>query len=40
MVNVSSQPLQRGDDFISPFDEDYDVPAFIRRAHPESEQIG
>jgi cell division protein FtsZ len=40
MVNVTSQPLQRGDDIISPFEEDYDVPAFIRRAHTETEQIG
>jgi cell division protein FtsZ len=40
MMNVPSQPLQRGEEIISPFEEDYDVPAFIRRAHTETEQIG
>ncbi len=36
-----AQPTAKlSDDFLSPFEEEYDVPAFIRRSRQDTEQIG
>ena len=35
-LTEATMPSAEGSDFISPFDEEYDVPAFIRRARHES----
>ncbi|MFQ5515711.1 MAG: cell division protein FtsZ [Myxococcota bacterium] len=39
LTDLTSPPVARSEDFLSPFEEEYDVPAFIRRARHE-EQIG
>ena len=39
LTDATAPPVAKGDDFLSPFEEEYDVPAFIRRARTE-EQIG
>jgi cell division protein FtsZ len=40
LAEATAPPLQRADEFLSPFDDELDVPAFIRRARQESERIG
>ncbi len=40
LMDVGARATRRNEDFISPFEEEYDVPAFIRRASQEREQTG
>ena len=40
LADLGVNTARRDEDFISPFEEEYDVPAFIRRASQEREQTG
>ena len=40
LKDLTASSPRRDEDFMSPFDEEYDVPAFIRRASQDREQTG
>ncbi len=40
LTDLSASTARRDQDFMSPFEEEYDVPAFIRRGSQDREQTG